>query len=143
MQLYGSSLLQWVKSHYFRNTGILELHIYDRDADSKYQEACLQVNRRDDGSVAFLTKKPSIENYFHIDLVNMAFGIDLCESKLEPELFDVIEAAVKAVKQKPKSDPIRQKIRAGSALKDWKNKAKYHLHEAALPRITMDHLRST
>ena len=37
MPLYGSSLLEWVQSNYFRNTGIIELHIYDRDADEKYR----------------------------------------------------------------------------------------------------------
>ena len=67
-----------------------------------------EVNHRDDDSVAFLTSMPSIENYFHIDLINGFFDLSLSKADIESSQNDVIKAAVMAVKQKPKKDAIRQ-----------------------------------
>ena len=141
MPLYGSSLLQWVESHYFRNTSILELHIYDRDAEEKYKEAYSEVNNRDDKSVAFFTKKTCIENYFHVELINETFDLQLSEDDIAVHESDLMDVIVKEVKRKPKNNTIRERIRAGSDPRKWRDNAKYYLHEESLPRMTLDHLK--
>lgn len=74
--LGGSTLQEWVNQHYLKNTGLPEIHIYDRDelknGKYKYQDAKDDVNRRGDGSIAFLTSKREMENYLHIDAIKEA-----------------------------------------------------------------------
>jgi hypothetical protein len=67
----GSTLLHWVQAHYLKNTGLPEVHIYDRDTETppKYQGAVNDVNARGDGSWATLTTKREIENYLHPDAI--------------------------------------------------------------------------
>jgi len=73
----GSSLLHWVQAHYLKNTGLPEVHIYDRDVDTppKYEGAAATVNARGDGSWARLTTKREIENYLHADAIAEALGV--------------------------------------------------------------------
>lgn len=73
--LGGSTLQEWVNRRYLENLGLPEVHIYDRDLPDesgryKYQDARDEVNARNDGSVAFLTRKREMENYLHLDAVN-------------------------------------------------------------------------
>lgn len=73
----GSSLVQWVQSHYLRKVGLPEIHIYDRDTDTprRYQGAVDEVNARKDGSWATLTAKQESENYLHPDAIAEALGV--------------------------------------------------------------------
>jgi predicted ATP-dependent endonuclease of OLD family len=72
--LGGGTLQHWVNQHYLRGLGKPEVHIYDGDAP-KYQEFCVKVNQRNDGSWAVRTQKREIENYVHPDAIYKAFGI--------------------------------------------------------------------
>lgn len=82
LPLGGSTLKDWVNSHYLKNIGKPEVHIYDRDTDNPptYQQAHDRVNDRNDDSVAFLTTKREAENYLHVDAIKEAFQIN---AKLE------------------------------------------------------------
>jgi hypothetical protein len=73
--LGGSTLVEWVQNHYLKNLGLSEIHIYDRGLDSppKYEQACNDVNARDDGSWATLTRKNEIENYLHPAVIKEVF----------------------------------------------------------------------
>jgi putative ATP-dependent endonuclease of the OLD family len=75
----GSSLLHWVQAHYLKNTGLPEVHIYDRDTETppKYAQAVKDVNARGDGSWATLTTKREIENYLHQDAITEALGVTI------------------------------------------------------------------
>lgn len=79
LPLGGSTLKDWVNSHYLKNVGKPEVHIYDRDIEQppKYQGAHDKVNSRDDDSIAFLTSKREAENYIHIDAIKDAFQLDV------------------------------------------------------------------
>ncbi|SHF96851.1 hypothetical protein SAMN02745753_02972 [Marinomonas polaris DSM 16579] len=78
LPLGGSTLKDWVNSHYLRNLGKPEIHIYDRDTHQPptYQKAYDKVNSRGDGSIAFLTSKRECENYLHKIAIKSAFNID-------------------------------------------------------------------
>jgi predicted ATP-dependent endonuclease of OLD family len=75
----GSSLLHWVQAHYLKNTGLPQIHIYDRDTEMppKYEGAVNDVNARGDGSWATLTTKREIENYLHPDAIAEALGVTI------------------------------------------------------------------
>lgn len=79
LPLGGSTLKDWVNSHYLKNIGKPEVHIYDRDTEQppKYQQAHDKINDRDDDSIAFLTSKREAENYLHIDAIKDAFQLDV------------------------------------------------------------------
>lgn len=75
--LGGDTLRNWVNSHYLKNIGRPEVHIYDRDTavPPKYQATCDSVNERGDGSIAFVTRKREAENYLHSDAIFDSLGI--------------------------------------------------------------------
>ena len=75
--LGGSTLIDWATQHYLKSFSVPEVHIYDRDVpppdEPRYQTAVDEVNGRDDGSIAFITKKREIENYLHPVAVHATF----------------------------------------------------------------------
>jgi hypothetical protein len=77
--LGGDTLRNWVNSHYLKNIGRPEVHIYDRDTaiPPKYQATCDNVNERGDGSIAFVTEKREAENYLHPDAIFDSLGISV------------------------------------------------------------------
>jgi len=79
LPLGGSTLKDWVNSHYLKNIGKPEVHIYDRDTQEPpaYQQAHDRVNERDDESIAFLTTKREAENYLHTDAIKQAFRLEV------------------------------------------------------------------
>jgi Predicted ATP-dependent endonuclease of the OLD family len=84
--LGGSTLKEWVNSNYLKNLNLPEVHIYDRDMPTngifKYQDAVDTVNKRGNGSKAYLTNKREMENYLHIDAINAVFK-DVISSKFD------------------------------------------------------------
>jgi hypothetical protein len=95
LPLGGSTLWDWVNDHYLRNTGIPEIHIYDRDTKAEYKEACTAINARGDGSRAFLTAKREIENYLHGDAIAQVLGVKVTVD----DTMDVEEAVSTALGQ--------------------------------------------
>ena len=79
LPLGGSTLRDWVNAHYLRPLGRPEIHIYDRGSESppKYQDPADEVNRRGDGSRAFLTSKKEMENYLHPAAIRQVLGIEV------------------------------------------------------------------
>jgi hypothetical protein len=67
--MHGSNLKDYIDRYITKNTNAIEFHLYDRDGDSKYQEAIDEVNSRGDGSYGVITKKREIENYVHWELI--------------------------------------------------------------------------
>ncbi|MFN0719982.1 ATP-binding protein [Vibrio cyclitrophicus] len=78
LPLGGSTLKDWVNSHYLKNIGKPEVHVYDRDENEppKYQKAHDMVNARDDNSIAFLTTKREAENYIHLEAIKRTFRLE-------------------------------------------------------------------
>ena len=76
--LGGSTLKGWVNERYLRNFGLPEVHLYDRDDPNNppYEASAELVNARGDGSVARLTRKKELENYFHPNAISRVLGID-------------------------------------------------------------------
>ena len=95
LPLGGSSLKAWVQAHYLKNLGKPEVHVYDRDTLTlpQYQEACDEVNSRDDNSFAVLTSKREMENYLHPDAIKEVLGVEISFDGSS----DVPELAAKAV----------------------------------------------
>ncbi len=98
LPLGGSTLRDWVNSHYLKPLGRPEIHIYDRDADSppKYKDQVDKINQRNDGSRAFLTKKREAENYLHPDAIRKVLGVEV---EVTDEN-DVPEAVARAIHER-------------------------------------------
>ncbi|NKI22886.1 ATP-binding protein [Paenibacillus dendritiformis] len=81
LPLGGSTLNEWVKHRYLKNLGLIEIHIYDRDKQPpdkpKYSSAANAVNKRNDGSIAFITNKKELENYIHPACIREVMGLDI------------------------------------------------------------------
>lgn len=77
--LGGDTLRDWVNSHYLKNLGKPEIHIYDRDMAEppKYKATVDAVNGRADGSLAFLTTKRELENYISPRAIKEVFNVDI------------------------------------------------------------------
>lgn len=77
--LGGDTLRDWVNSHYLKNLGKPEIHIYDRDMAQppKYKATVDAVNGRGDGSQAFLTTKRELENYISPRAIKAVFNVDI------------------------------------------------------------------
>lgn len=73
----GHTLKDWVNNNYLKILKKPEVHIYDRDITTppQYQKECDAVNARNDGSIAFMTKKREMENYLHPDAIQAVFGV--------------------------------------------------------------------
>lgn len=100
----GNTLKEWVEDHYLRNTHLPEVHIYDRGnrTPPKFQVQCDRVNGRGDGSRAFLTCRPELENYLHPDAVRAGMGVEV---ELPPGC-DVPEVVARALHEAdPSSRP--------------------------------------
>lgn len=74
--LGGSILKYWVQLNYLKNLHCKEFHIYDNDVES-YKAVVDEINARNNGSFACLTKKREIENYLHTDAIKEIYGIDI------------------------------------------------------------------
>lgn len=72
----GGNLQHWVNGRYLRNTGLIEVHIYDTDdhASPKYKQHIDDVNQRGNNDVGFLTTKREMENYIHPSAVQGEFN---------------------------------------------------------------------
>jgi len=90
LPLGGSTLRDWVNSHYLKSLRRPEIHIYDRDADCppKYQTQANKVNQRNDGSRAFLTTKREVENYLHPDAIRdvLRVNVQISDDSDVPEM---------------------------------------------------------
>ena len=141
--LYGSNLGQWVERNYFKDTGVAEYHIYDQDADKKYQSSVDQVNARDDSSCAVYTDRLNIECYFHHHLVNQVFGLNLDLDRIGCNKADTIDAVIAELRQCKKMGTNKQLTKTiikGSDQKKWRQNAKYELHKRGLPMMSSCHL---
>jgi hypothetical protein len=88
--LGGSTLKDWVHTHYLIGLGIPEIHIYDHDdgPHPKYIAEYTVVNNRRDRSKAFITGKREMENYLHPDVIKEEYGFEISFSDMDdvPEL---------------------------------------------------------
>lgn len=75
----GSTLKKWVELDYLKKFNLPEVHIYDGDAltPPKYHSTCLEVNNRNDNSVAYSTQKRELENYLHVDAINSVCEVNV------------------------------------------------------------------
>lgn len=63
--MHGGNLRDIVNLHLFKNFRKPEFHLYDSDGSGTYVEQQVEVNARNDGSVALQTKKRCMECYVH------------------------------------------------------------------------------
>lgn len=88
----GGTLKQWVSNRYLMGLGRKEFHLYDGDVH-EYRDAANEVNARNDGSTALITKRMMMENYLHPDAIHQAVGlrVDFTHECNVPDL--VVEAS--------------------------------------------------
>lgn len=72
----GSNLKNWVERNYLEGAGVVEFHLYDRDANLQYKRAIEKVKQRSP-STGTLTKKREMENYIHWSLIEERFEITI------------------------------------------------------------------
>lgn len=73
ISLGGGTLGHWVTNNYLKKLNKLEVHIYDRDLDNKYQNFVDEVNARGLNHFATLTQKRELENYYHESIIIPSF----------------------------------------------------------------------
>jgi predicted ATP-dependent endonuclease of OLD family len=75
--LGGCTLKQWVNYNYFKKLNKPEIHIYDSDniKNPQYKKQAEEVNKRTNGSKAYLTRKKEIENYVHPKILETLFNL--------------------------------------------------------------------
>jgi putative ATP-dependent endonuclease of OLD family len=73
LSLGGGTLGHWVTNNYLKKLNKVEIHIYDKDQDLKYQKFVNEVNNRGLNHFATLTQKREIENYLHESIVIPSF----------------------------------------------------------------------
>jgi hypothetical protein len=131
--LGGDTLRDWVDEHYLRQTGIPEVHIYDRGQDTppKFEDACAQINARGDGSRAFLTLRPEMENYLHPDAIQAGLSIAV---PLPPGC-DVPDVVARAVHEAAPDGKAWTELDAAAIKKKHRN-AKRRLNSDATARMT-------
>ncbi|GIW96114.1 MAG: hypothetical protein KatS3mg110_4155 [Pirellulaceae bacterium] len=138
LPLGGSTLRDWVNSQYLRPLNRPEIHIYDRDTDSppKYQSHVNEVNKRGDGSKAFLTRKREAENYLHPDAINEVLGVEV---KVSDEN-DVPEAVARAIHEREEGSAPWEQL-GDEKRKKKEGRAKQRLNNEVAPAMTLDRLR--
>lgn len=127
--LGGSTLQHWVASHFLRDLGRPEAHIYDGDV-AKYGTSVVRVNARADGSWALQTAKHEIESYLHPNAIKDALGVDV-------DVADHLNSAGHAV-PKAVSLAMHALNPVGEPRKD--DKVKKMLAERAFPLMTADRI---
>lgn len=136
LPLGGATLRDWVNSHYLKQLGRPEIHIYDRGDDSppKYLSQVETVNKRADGSKAFLTKKSEAENYLHPEAIRQVLQVDVEVNDDN----DVPEAVARAIHSKDKNARPWEEV---DAKKKKIDHAKRRLNNEVWAVMTMDMLR--
>ena len=138
LPLGGSTLRDWVNSHYLKPLGRPEVHIYDRDDGSppKYQQQVDEVNQRQDGSKAFLTKKREIENYLHPEAIQEVLGVSIEVSDDN----DVPNVVAKAIHERGGGETRWEQL-TDEKKKKKENRAKQRLSSEVAAVMTVDQLR--
>jgi len=138
LPLGGSTLRDWVNSHYLRPLKRPEIHIYDRGGGSppKYQAQADEINQRNDGSRALLTRKREAENYLHRDAIREVLGVEV-EVSDENDVPEMVARAIHgreegAVPWEQLSDEKRKKKR---------DRAKRRLNNEVAAAMTVERLR--
>ena len=138
LPLGGSTLRDWVNSHYLKPLRRPEVHIYDRDGDShpKYQQQVDEVNRRQDGSKAFLTRKREIENYLHADTIREVLGVVVEVSDRN----DVPNSVAKAIHEQGGGETPWEQL-TEEKRKKKEGRAKKRLNREVAAAMTVDRFR--
>jgi len=138
LPLGGSTLRDWVNSHYLRPLNRPEIHIYDRGADSppKYQAQVNEVKQRNDRSRAFLTSKREAENYLHPDAIREVLGVEVEVSDEN----DVPEAVARAIHEREEGAVPWEQLGAEKRKKK-EGRAKQRLNNEVAAAMTVDRLR--
>ena len=135
LPLGGSTLRDWVNSHYLRPLNRPEIHIYDRGADSppKYQAQVNEVKQRNDRSRAFLTSKREAENYLHPDAIREVLGVEVEVSDEN----DVPEAVARAIHEREEGAVPWEQLGAEKRKKK-EGRAKQRLNNEVGAAMTVD-----
>lgn len=104
----GGTLGQWVSNRYLMGLGRKEFHLYDGDVQD-YRDAADEVNARNDGSVALITKRLMMENYLHPDAIHQAVGLQVTFT----HQCNVPELVVEASKNSGDVRPMRKNVVKG------------------------------
>lgn len=138
LPLGGSTLRDWVNSHYLRPLNRPEIHIYDRETDSppKYQAQVNEVNQRNDRSRAFLTSKREAENYLHPEAIREVLGVEVEVSDEN----DVPEAVARAIHEREEGTVPWEQLGAEKRKKK-EGRAKQRLNHEVAAAMTVDRLR--
>ena len=128
--LGGSTLKDWVSSNYLGGLGIPEIHIYDRDegAIPKYQAQYEEVNRRKNGSKAFITEGREMENYLHHDAIRQEYKFEISFSLTD----DVPEFVAKTMHESSSEKPWNELTEEKQKKKISKAKSRLNNEVAAI-----------
>lgn len=138
LPLGGSTLRDWVSSHYLKPLGRPEIHIYDRDTDypPKNKAQVDIVNQRNNGSMAFLTNKREAENYLHPDAIREVLDVEVEISDDN----DVPEMVARAIHEREKGTERWEQL-SDEKRKKKEGRAKHRLNNEVAAAMTVERLR--
>ncbi|PSJ72969.1 OLD family endonuclease [Sphingobacteriales bacterium UPWRP_1] len=85
----GSNVANWVESRPLQKQNIVEFHLYDSDGNNHYKSYIDEINNWGNGSCAFQTNLPTIENYTHPDIVKLGINDEIIEEYFESNLTNI------------------------------------------------------
>jgi len=137
LPLGGSTLRDWVNSHYLKSLGRPEIHIYDRGTDSppKYIAQANKINQRNDGSKAFLTRKREAENYLHPDVIREVMGVEI-EVTDDNDVPEIVAKAVHELEE----ETVPWEQLSDEKRKKKQGRAKQRLNHEVAAAMTIDRL---
>lgn len=138
LPLGGSTLRDWVNAHYLKPLSRPEIHIYDRGSESppKYQNQADEVNRRGDGSRAFLTNKKEMENYLHSDAIRQVLSVKVEVSDDN----DVPDTVARAIHEQEEGAAPWEQL-SDEKRKKKQSRVKQRLNDEVAAAMTVDRLR--
>ena len=139
LPLGGSSLKEWVNSHYLKGLNLPEIHIYDLDDPDNppYKNYVDQVIGRGDGSWATLTGKLEMENYLHPDAIKDGIDIDITFDDME----NVPLLAARTIHESNSETPWDELT--PEVKKDKEKRVKRRLNKEAADEMTVERLNES
>ena len=110
LPLIGGNLISWVNRGYVKDSNIKAFYLFDKEEEEEYKEKAQEINQRNDGNCAQLTKLRAMENYFSPSLIETHFNIKFSDEEKQKWKNENIIKLVKKNRNDLSEKDIKNKI---------------------------------